>query len=140
MARPKSLTLISQMNVVPYVDVMLVLLVVFMIAAPLMTQGVVVNLPDMQAGAVDAALDDPLILTVDSEGRFYLNFGGDAEQPIDAQTVLERAGAVVRRNSATPIFVRGDERATHGQVMRGFELVRRSGAKQAVLVVESSEP
>jgi biopolymer transport protein TolR len=140
MARAKSLTLISQMNVVPYVDVMLVLLVVFMIAAPLMTQGVLVDLPDMQADAVDAALDDPLILTVDSEGRFYLNFGGDAEQPLDPQTVLERARAVVSRNSATPIFVRGDEAATHGQVMRGFALLRRSGAKQVVLVVETPEP
>jgi biopolymer transport protein TolR len=139
MLRPKPLTLISGINVVPYVDVMLVLLVVFMIAAPLMTQGVVVDLPDLQADTVDAALDEPLILTVDSEGRYYLNFGGNAEQPVDAQTVLERAGAVLRRNAATPMFVRGDERATHGQVMRGFALLRRAGAKQAVLVVESPE-
>ena len=139
MLRTKSLTLISGINVVPYVDVMLVLLVVFMIAAPLMTQGVIVNLPDVPADDVQAALDEPLILTVDSDGRYYVNFGGDAEEPIDEQTVLDRAGAVIRRNGAAPIFVRGDERATHGQVMHGFTLLRRAGAKQAVLVVESPE-
>jgi biopolymer transport protein TolR len=61
MTRTKSPKLISEMNVVPYVDVMLVLLVIFMVAAPLMTQGVTENLPDMQADVVDAALDDPLI-------------------------------------------------------------------------------
>jgi biopolymer transport protein TolR len=139
MTRTKPLKLISEMNVVPYVDVMLVLLVIFMIAAPLMTQGVTVNLPDMQADVVDAALDDPLILTVDRDGKYYLSFGGNAEQPIDEQAVLERAGAVVRRDATTPIFVRGDEDATHGQVMHGFALLRQSGAKQVVLVVEPPE-
>jgi biopolymer transport protein TolR len=139
MTRTKSPKLISEMNVVPYIDVMLVLLVIFMIAAPLLTQGVTVNLPDMQADVVDAALDDPLILTVDNDGKYYLNFGGDAEQPIDEQAVLERAGAVVRRNAATPIFVRGDEDATHGQVTLGIGLLRRSGATQVVLVVEPPE-
>lgn len=139
MVRPKPLTLISGINVVPYVDVMLVLLVVFMIAAPLMTQGVIVNLPDVPADDVQAALDDPLILTVDSDGRYYVNFGGDADLPVDEQTVLERASAVVRSNAAVPIFVRGDERATHGQVMHGFALLKRAGARQAVLVVESPE-
>ena len=139
MVRPKPLTLISGINVVPYVDVMLVLLVVFMIAAPLMTQGVIVNLPDVPADDMQAALDDPLILTVDSDGRYYVNFGGDGDLPVDEQTVLERAGAVVRSNAAVPIFVRGDERATHGQVMHGFTLLKRAGAKQAGLVVESPE-
>jgi biopolymer transport protein TolR len=139
MPRTNSLTLISGIKVVPYVDVMLVLLVVFMIAAPLMTQGVIVNLPDVPADDVQAALDDPLILTVDSGGRYYVNFGGDAEQPVDEQTVLDRTAAAIRRNAATPIFVRGDEQATHGQVMHGFALLRRAGAKQAVLVVEWPE-
>jgi biopolymer transport protein TolR len=139
MTRSKPLALISDINVVPYVDVMLVLLIVFMLAAPLMNAGVIVNLPDVPADNVDAVLDDPLILTVDSAGRYYLNFGGDTEQPLDEQTVLARAGVVVRRNSATPLFVRGDEAATHGQVMRGFALLRQSGAKQVVLAVETPD-
>jgi biopolymer transport protein TolR len=129
--------LISEINVVPYVDVMLVLLVIFMITAPLMTQGVVVNLPDVDADPIDIALDEPLVLSVDRAGAFYLNFGGNADDPLDEQAVLERAAAVVRRNAGTPIFVRADEDAAHGRVMRGFALLRQAGATQVILPFES---
>lgn len=140
MTRAKSLTLISGINVVPYVDVMLVLLVAFMIAAPLMTQGVVVNLPDVAVDPLSAPLDEPLVLTIDRDNRYYLSFGGDAEQPLDEQTVVDRASAVIRRDASTPIFVRGDEAATHGQVMHGFALLKRAGAQHVVLAVELPEP
>jgi biopolymer transport protein TolR len=131
--------LISEINVVPYVDVTLVLLVIFMITAPLLTQGVVVNLPDVAADPVNAALDDPLILSIDSAGAFYLNFGGNVDEPIDEQAVLERASAVVRRNAEIPIFVRGDEAAAHGRVMKGVALLRQAGAKQVILPTEPPE-
>ena len=132
--RPRKL--ISEINVVPYVDVMLVLLVIFMITAPLLSQGVVINLPDVSADPLDAALDDPLVLSVDSHGLFYLNFGRDAEVPVDDQTVLDRTGIVVRRSADTPIFVRGDEGAIHGRVMKGFALLRQAGVKQVILVTD----
>ena len=140
MARSKTRGLMSDINVVPYIDVMLVLLVIFMITAPLMTQGIVLNLPDVPAETVDPALEEPLVLSVDSNGRFYLNFGGSAEEAIDDRTVLERARVVMRRNANTPIFVRGDEGATHGRVMKGFALLREAGVTQAVLAVEWPEP
>ena len=139
MNRPKARALISEINVVPYIDVMLVLLVIFMITAPLLTQGVVIDLPDVAADPVSAALDDPLILSVDSLGAFYLNFGGPADEALDEQSVRERAAAVMRRNAGTPIFVRGDEGAVHGKVMRGFALLRQAGAKQVVLMLEAPE-
>lgn len=132
----KSRGLLSQINVVPYVDVMLVLLVVFMITAPLMTQGVIVDLPDVPPDAIDGSLEEPLILSVDSRGLFYLNFGGNAEEPVDERTVLERAAAVVRRNASVPIYVRADEAATHGRVMRGYALLRQSGARHVAVAVE----
>jgi biopolymer transport protein TolR len=88
MNRSKNRALISDINVVPYIDVMLVLLVIFMITAPLLSQGVIIDLPDVPADPLDAALSDPLVLSVDSEGRFYLNFGGDAETALDESTVL----------------------------------------------------
>jgi biopolymer transport protein TolR len=135
--RPKTRALISEINVVPYIDVMLVLLVIFMITAPLLTQGVVIDLPDVAADPVSAALDDPLVLSVDSAGAFYLNFGGPADEALDEKSVRERAAAVIRRNAATPIFVRGDEGAVHGKVMRGFALLRQAGAKQVVLMLEA---
>ncbi len=137
MCRANSRRLISEINVVPYVDVMLVLLVIFMITAPLISQGIVVDLPDVPSDPVNSALEDPLILSVDAEGIFYLNFGGDAEQPVDDQTVLDRTSVLVRRNADVSIFVRGDEGATHGRVMKGFALLRDAGAKQVILVTES---
>jgi biopolymer transport protein TolR len=132
--------LISEINVVPYVDVMLVLLVIFMITAPLMSQGVVIDLPDVRADPLDAESANPLILSVDSHGSFYLNFGGDAETPLDEQTVLDRAGVVLRRSADTPIFVRADENATHGQVSRGFALLRKAGAEQVVVLFDPPDP
>ncbi|HVJ28924.1 MAG TPA: biopolymer transporter ExbD, partial [Gammaproteobacteria bacterium] len=83
-----------------------------------------------------AALDEPLILSVDRAGAFYLNFGDDADEALDEQGLRERAAAAVRRNAATPIYVRGDEDATHGRVMRGFDLMRQAGAKQVVLMFD----
>lgn len=139
MTRSKSRGLMSEINVVPYIDVMLVLLVIFMVTAPLMSQGIVVNLPDAPADLIDAALEEPLVLSVDSAGIFYLNFGGNAGEPVDDQGVLDRASIVVRRNAYTPIFVRGDEAADHGKVIKGLALLRQAGAKQAILAVEWPE-
>ena len=140
MTRPKSRGLMSEINVVPYIDVMLVLLVIFMMTAPLMTQGIVVNLPDVPADVLDSALDDPLVLSVDSAGLFYLNFGGNPEEAVDDQVILDRASIIVRRDAYTPIFVRGDEAADHGRVMKGLALLRQAGAKQAILAVEWPQP
>ena len=136
MNRGRNRGLISDINVVPYIDVMLVLLVIFMITAPLLSQGIVINLPDVPADPLDAALSDPLVLSVDSEGRFHLNFGGDAETALDERSIVERASAAVRRNADVPMFVRGDEGAAHGRVMHGFALLKQAGADQIVLVTE----
>jgi biopolymer transport protein TolR len=136
MNRSKNRALISDINVVPYIDVMLVLLVIFMITAPLLSQGVIIDLPDVPADPLDAALNDPLVLSVDSEGRFYLNFGGDSETALDESAVLERVGAVLREDTGVSMFVRGDEGATHGRVMQGFALLKRAGANQVVLMTE----
>jgi biopolymer transport protein TolR len=138
MSRSK-LRVLSEINVVPYIDVTLVLLVIFMITAPLLTQGVAVNLPDVAADPVEVALDDPLIFSVDAAGSFYLNFGGSADEPLDEQAVLERAAAVVRRDADTPILVRGDDAAVHGRVMRGIGLLRQAGAKRVIFVLEPPE-
>lgn len=128
--------LISEINVVPYIDVMLVLLVIFMITAPLLSQGILIDLPDVPADPLTDALDDPLVLSVDREGQFYLNLGGDAQTPLDEQTVLDRAAAIMRRRAETPIYVRGDEGAAHGRVMRGFALLKQAGAGQVMLVTD----
>jgi biopolymer transport protein TolR len=125
--------LMSEINVVPYIDVMLVLLIIFMITAPLLTQGIQVDLPNAPAAQLDPELlkdNEPLVLSVDREGKFYLNVGGDEETAIDDETVVERASAVLRRNAQTPVLVKADETVPYGRVVTGAVLLQQSGASK----------
>ena len=125
--------LIGEINVVPYIDVMLVLLIIFMITAPLLTQGVQVELPDADAQPIDPELlrdREPLVLSVDRDGRYYLNIGDDEDAPINADEVARRAGAVLGRDAETPVLVKADERVPYGSVVRGMVLLQQAGAKK----------
>jgi biopolymer transport protein TolR len=125
--------LMSEINVVPYIDVMLVLLIIFMITAPLLTQGISVDLPNAPAQPLDPELlkdNEPLVLSVDAEGRYYLNVGDNEDQPIDDATVVERASAVLRRNAQTPVLVQADENVPYGRVVTGAVLLQQSGASK----------
>ena len=123
--------LMSEMNVVPYIDVMLVLLIIFMITAPLLTQGISVDLPNAPASELDPELlkdNEPLVLSVDREGKFYLNVGDDEEAAIDEAKLIELASAVLRRNAQTPVLVKADENVPYGRVVIGAALLQQSGA------------
>jgi len=122
--------LMSEINVVPYIDVMLVLLIIFMITAPLLTQGITVDLPNAPAQQLDHGDNERLVLSVDSEGRYYLNVGDNEDQPIDDATVIERASAVLRRNAQTPVLVQADENVPYGRVVTGAVLLQQSGASK----------
>ncbi len=132
-ANPRRRRLMGEINVVPYIDVMLVLLIIFMITAPLLTQGVQVELPDADAQPIDPDLlkdREPLVLSVDRDGRYYLNIGGDEDAPIEAAEVARRAGAVLARDAAIPVLVKADERVPYGSVVRGMVLLQQAGAKK----------
>ena len=123
--------LMGEINVVPYIDVMLVLLIIFMITAPLLTQGVQVELPDANAKPIDPELlkdREPLVLSVDRDGRYYLNVGGDEDSPVGEAEVARRAGAVLARDPGTPVLVKADERVPYGSVVRGMVLLQQAGA------------
>jgi biopolymer transport protein TolR len=131
MVRTKKHRLMSEINVVPYIDVMLVLLIIFMITAPLLTQGISVDLPKAPAEALDPELlkeNEPLVLSVDREGRFYLNIGENVEAPVEDSVVIERVSAVIRRNPQTPVLVKGDQSVPYGRVVIGAALLQQSGA------------
>ncbi|MDH3547221.1 MAG: ExbD/TolR family protein, partial [Gammaproteobacteria bacterium] len=101
--------LMGEINVVPYIDVMLVLLVIFMVTAPLLTQGVEVELPRAGAEPIEDVPDHPpLVLSVDKEGNLYVNVGDDEDQPVLAKEVVARVGAVLRNRPDTPILVKAD--------------------------------
>jgi biopolymer transport protein TolR len=123
--------LMSEINVVPYIDVMLVLLIIFMITAPLLTQGISVDLPNAPAQALDEELlrdNEPLVLSIDREGNLFLNVGDDEDQPVDEATIVERASAVLRQNAQTPVLVQADETVPYGRVVTGAVLLQQAGA------------
>lgn len=124
---------VSDINVTPMVDVMLVLLIIFMITAPLLTQGVQVELPDADAQPIDPELlkdREPLVLSVDRDGRYYLNIGGDEDASIPEAEVARRATAVLGRDTETPVLVKADERVPYGSVVRGMVILQQAGAKK----------
>ena len=130
-AKVRRRRLMGEINVVPYIDVMLVLLIIFMVTAPLLTQGVQVELPDANAQPIDPELlkdREPLVLSVDRDGRYYLNIGGDEDSPVNEAEVARRAAAVLAGDAATPVLVKADERVPYGSVVRGMVLLQQAGA------------
>lgn len=126
----------AEMNVVPYIDVMLVMLVIFMVTAPLLQQGVQVELPQASAEPIPPDQSEPLELSVDAQGNYYLNVGGDAKTPVDADTIVQRTAAVLRRKPTTPVLVRGDRNVDYGTVVRAMTLLQQAGAPSVGLITE----
>ena len=123
----------AEINVVPYIDVMLVLLVIFMITAPLLKEGVKVDLPEAGAKPIDSdflAKHEPLIVTIDARGSLYVNFGQNPEQPASEATVSARTAALLRRDPQTPVLVKADTTVPYGTVVRAMVLLQRAGASK----------
>ncbi len=142
MAKSNQRKLMGEINVVPYIDVMLVLLIIFMVTAPLLTQGIEVELPDAAAEPLaDDLLRDyqPLILSVNSSGDLFLNIGKDEDQPIDEATVVARTLAVLRREPETPVLVRADETVVFGRVVTAMVLLQQAGAEKVGFVTDPLE-
>lgn len=129
----------AEINVVPYIDVMLVLLVIFMITAPLLTQGVKVELPQASAEAIPPEDKEPVVVSVDAQGQYYINVGDNPDDPIDGQTLAARVAAVLRRQPTTPVYVRGDTRVDYGSVMGAMTLLQGAGAPSVGLITEAPE-
>jgi len=126
----------AEINVVPYIDVMLVLLIIFMVTAPMLTQGVKLDLPQASADPVDTSDTEPMIVSVDLAGNFYINVGGDELNPITAGDVHSRVQKVLRANPRKLILVRGDKNVTYQQIISLMTLIQRAGAPSVGLVTE----
>ena len=127
----------SEINVVPYIDVMLVLLVIFMVTAPLLTQGVRVDLPQTQAQAIKQSDSEPLILTVDATGRYYLNIGEDPLEPLTTEVLTTRVQAALQREPQRRVLVRGDDSVSYGEVVHAMALLQQAGARGVGLITRS---
>ena len=140
--RPKR-RLMGEINVVPYIDVMLVLLIIFMITAPLLTQGIKVELPKAGAEPIDASAVnnlEPLVLSVDARGRLYLNVGASPQQPIDDDTALARATAALRRAPQRVVLVKGDAAVNYGRIVTAMVMLQRSGASKVGFLTDPLPP
>ncbi len=123
--------LMAEINVVPYIDVMLVLLVIFMITAPLLTEGVKVDLPQADARTLDTKEIEPVIVTVDKDGKFYID---DEEKPADQ--IRPYAQAVLRRNPKAQFVVRGDKDAAYQLVVNAMVLLQQGGVESVGLITD----
>ncbi|WP_405220295.1 protein TolR [Lentisalinibacter sediminis] len=135
----KNRRLMGEINVVPYIDVMLVLLIIFMVTAPLLTQGIEVELPNAAAEPLDPELTQdelPLVLSVDREGNLYLNAGDNEDAPVDARTVIARTAAVLRRRPETPVLVKADQAVAYGRVVNAMVLLQQGGAEKVGFITD----
>ena len=128
----------AEINVVPYIDVMLVLLVIFMVTAPLLTQGIDVQLPKAAADPIVTEQNsEPLVLSIDADGDLYLSVGDDQGQSIAEERVVELASAVLRRNPKTPVLVKADQRVAYGTVVKAMVLLQQAGAATVGFLTEA---
>jgi biopolymer transport protein TolR len=125
----------GEINVVPYIDVMLVLLVIFMVTAPMLSQGIKVDLPKAGAEPIQPDKLEPLVLSIDKDGQMYLNIGNPhaAQAP---ERILEVASAAMRREPERPVLVKADTAVAYGRVVEGMVLLQKSGAKKVGFVTE----
>ncbi|HTX06565.1 MAG TPA: protein TolR [Steroidobacteraceae bacterium] len=136
--------LMGEINVVPYIDVMLVLLIIFMITAPLLTQGVKVNLPKAHAEPIPSKNDkQPIVLSVDRQGRLYLDVGGRDRQapvPSDPDAIEARVAAALQADPQRAVVVRADKSVSYGIVMQAMVLLQRAGADKVGLATDPLPP
>jgi len=129
--------LIGEINVVPYIDVMLVLLVIFMVTAPLLTQGIEVELPKASAEPIESVPDhEPLVLSVDAEGNFYINAGDDEDQPSSGKKISTIVGVILGERPETPVFVKADRAVAYGRVVGAMVVLQQAGASNIGFVTD----
>lgn len=133
---------ISDINVVPYIDVMLVLLVIFMITAPMLSQGVTVDLPKAASQTLPAADREPIIVSVNQDGAYFLNISTEPAAPIEAQALMVRVAAELelakQTNQKLHVLVKGDQGVAYGKVVQAMALLKQAGAEQVGLLTDSN--
>ena len=129
--------LMGEINVVPYIDVMLVLLVIFMVTAPLLTQGIEVELPKANSEPIqDVPNHRPLVLSVDAEGNLYIDVGDNENEPASGKEVVAKVGAILRNRPETPILVKADRTVPYGNVVGAMVLLQQGGAENIGFVTD----
>ncbi|ACE84979.1 TolR protein [Cellvibrio japonicus Ueda107] len=126
----------AEINVVPLIDVMLVLLIVFMIAAPMMNQGIKVELPKAAADPVETKEDEPITVSIKKDGTFYIGVGGDPEKPRPLAEIKSLVSKILAEKPNTPVFVQGDKSVEYGAVVALMGELKMAGAPSVGLITE----
>jgi len=130
---------VSEINVVPYIDVMLVLLIIFMVTAPLITQGVKVDLPKAEAQPLEEESKPPLVATVDAQGQYYLNVGDSQKEAMSAVDLATLVAKHLQLEPQTPVVVKGDGAVAYSEVVQLMVLLQRAGAPSVGLMTSPPE-
>ena len=138
---------VAEINVVPYIDVMLVLLIIFMITAPIVQQGVEIELPQVAANSLPPEQLEPVILYVSKTGEYYLNIdddlkrpiGDDLKRPIGNDVVAQRVALVLKQKPKTPILVSGDRKVDYDSVITAMALLQSAGVEKVGLMTDQPE-
>ena len=128
--------LMADINMVPFIDIVLVLLVVFMVGAPLMMQGVQVNLPKTQSEPLKADKDNTLVIAVKADGSYYLNLGTSQKKAISLKKMVSMVEKIRRRSPNTAVLIRGDAKADYGTVVNAMSGLQQVGITDVGLVTD----
>ena len=129
----------SEINVVPYIDVMLVLLVIFMITTPLLSQGVKVDLPQAPSSPLPPNEKEPVIVEVDKSGNFFINYGENQDQPVSAEVLVNRVSALLKYQPGIPVLIGGDANVPYGQVVQVMTLLQQAGVSSVGMMTDPPE-
>lgn len=126
----------AEINVVPYIDVMLVLLVIFMVTAPLLSEGYRVQLPEAKAKPINKTKQPPIVISVDASGRLYVNLGDTPHKSVTADKLLARVVARRKQYPDLPVLIQGDVHADYGKVINAMAILNRAGIDDFSLVTK----
>ena len=137
--RQKTRRPMAEINVVPYIDVMLVLLVIFMITAPLLTQGVKVDLVEADARPIEEDAKRPLVVSVEADGSWSMTYDDDRTQEVDAEGLLQKSAAVIANNPGIPVLIKGDRAVAYDRVVQAMVILQQAGAPSVGLITQPPE-
>jgi biopolymer transport protein TolR len=129
----------AEINVVPYIDVTLVLLIIFMITTPLLQTGVDVDLPDAEAKVVEPRKEPPIIVTVDSKEQIFIDLGDHKDEPVSDAEVVSRVAGVLQSKPATPVYIRGDQTVDYGKVVAIMAALKSAGVPNVGLMTRPKQ-
>ena len=129
----------AEINVVPYIDVMLVLMVVFMITAPMVTEGISVELPQLTAEPVKVDQKEALVVSIKADGTYYINLGAKVDKAVKLETIGGQVNKIIRAKPKTQVLVRGDKTIAYGRVVELMAVLQKSGVPNVGLITEPEQ-